>query len=55
MKTIAVGVLTMVFGAAMYPFWPETTVLGPLWSSLVMGGAGLLIVIARILLFTERE
>ena len=54
MKTIAVGALTIVFGAAMYPFWPETAVLGPFWSSVVMGGAGLLIVIARVLLFTEK-
>ena len=54
MKTIAVGALTMVFGPAMYPFWPETAVLGPLWSSVVMGGTGLLIVIARVLLFTEK-
>ena len=38
MKTIAVGALTMAFGAAMYPFWPETAVLGPFWSSVVMGG-----------------
>ena len=28
--TIAGGVLTLVFGAVMYPFWPDSAVLGPL-------------------------
>ena len=55
MKTIAVGALTMVFGAAMYPFWPETAVLGPFWSSAVMCAIGLSIVIGRILFFIKPE
>ena len=50
MKTIAVGALTMAFGAAMYPFWPETAVLGPFWSSAVMGGAGIITAALGILL-----
>ena len=43
--TIAGGITTLLFGAAMYPLWPDSAVLGPFWSSIVMGGVGLSITI----------
>ena len=46
--TIAGGVATLLFGAVMYPFWPDSAVLGPFWSSMVMGGVGLSITIVGI-------
>lgn len=55
MKTISAGVMTIVLGAAMYPFWSDTAVLGPFWSSAVMCGIGLSIVIGRILFFIKPE
>ena len=54
MKTIMAGALTILFGAIMYPFWPDSAVLGPLWSSLVMGGIGLSIVIGGVCLSGRR-
>ena len=55
MKIIVAGVSTMAAGAIIYPFWPETAVLGPLWSSVVMAGIGLSIVIGGILLSMKQE
>ena len=55
MKTISAGVTTIVLGAATYPFWSDTAVLGQFWSSAVMCGIGLSIVIGRILLFIKPE
>ena len=54
MKTIMAGALTILFGAIMYPFWPDSAVLGPLWSSLVMGGIGLSIVIGGLCISGRR-
>ena len=54
MKTIAGGVSVMICAAAMYPFWSDTAVLGPLWSSLVMGGIGLSITIVGVCLAKGR-
>ena len=54
MKTIMAGALTILFGAIMYPFWPDSAVLGPLWSSLVMGGIGLSVVIGGLCLSGRR-
>lgn len=48
--TITGGVATLIFGAVMYPFWPDSAVLGPLWSSVVMGGVGLSIIIGGVCL-----
>ena len=55
MKTIVAGATTIVFGAAMYPFWSDTAVLGPFWSSTVTCAIGLSIVSGRILLFIKPE
>ena len=55
MKTIAGGVSVMICAAIMYPFWSDTAVLGPLWSSLVMGGIGLSIVISGTLFSLKRK
>lgn len=55
MKTISTGVTTMVLGAATYPFWSDTAVLGPFWSSAVLCGIGLSIVIVRILFYIKPE
>ena len=41
MTAIAVGVSMIIVAAVLYPFWPDTAVLGPLWSSVVMGGIGM--------------
>lgn len=54
MKTIVAGATVMVAAAVMYPLWSETAVLGPLWSSVVMGGVGLSIVIGGVLLATRQ-
>ena len=55
MKTIVGGVSVMICAAVMYPFWSDTAVLGPLWSSLVMGGIGLSIVIGGALFSLNRK
>ena len=55
MKTIVGGVSVMICAAAMYPFWSDTAVLGPLRSSLVMGGIGLSIVIGGALFSLNRK
>lgn len=52
--TIAGGIATLLFGAVMYPFWPDTAVLGPFWSSMVMGGIGLSITIVGVCLAKGR-
>ena len=52
--TIAGGVATLLFGAVMYPFWPDSAVLGPFWSSMVMGGVGLSITVVGICLAKGR-
>ena len=41
MIAIAVGVMVIISAAVLYPFWPDTAVLGPLWSSVVMGSVGI--------------
>ena len=41
MTAIAVGLMAIITAAVLYPFWPDTAVLGPLWSSIVMGGIGI--------------
>ena len=41
MTAIAVGVTAIISAVVLYPFWPDTAVLGPLWSSVVMGGVGI--------------
>ena len=41
MTAILSGALVMLGAAIMYPFWPESAVLGPLWSSVAVGGVGL--------------
>ena len=53
--TIAGGASALIFGAVMYPFWPDSAVLGPLWSSVVMGGAGLSIIIIGVCRHKNQE
>ena len=40
MTAIVVGVLVIITAAVLYPFWPDTAPLGPLWSSIAMAGMG---------------
>ena len=39
---IGAGILIVITAAALYPFWPDSAVGGPLGASLIMGGGGLL-------------
>ena len=41
MSAIVTGIMIMAAAAIMYPFWPDSAVAGPLWSSVMMAGAGL--------------
>lgn len=52
--TIAGGVSVLLFGAVMYPFWPDSAILGALWSSVVMGGVGLSIIVGGVCLSRKR-
>ena len=44
--TIIVGLSMIITGGIMYPFWSDTAVLGPLWSSVVMAVIGLFTALA---------
>lgn len=48
MKFVISGATVALSGAIMYPFWPDTTVLGPVWSSAVMVGVGLSIAVGGV-------
>ena len=41
MTAMLSGALVMIGAAIMYPFWPESAVLEPLWASVAVGGVGL--------------
>ena len=53
--TIIVGVSMIIVGAVSYPFWPDTAVLGPLWSSVAMAAIGLSIAIGGLCWSLKRE
>ena len=48
MTAIVAGIMVIVTAAVMYPFWPDRAFAGPLWSSLIMGGAGLFAVLLGV-------
>ena len=53
--TIMVGLSMIITGGIMYPFWPDTAVLGPLWSSVVMAGVGRSIAVGGLCWSMNRE
>lgn len=53
--TIIVGVSMIIVGGVSYPFWPDTAVLGPLWSSVAMAAIGLSIAIVGFCWSLKRE
>ena len=48
MTAMLSGALVMIGGAVMYPFWPDSAVLGPLWSSVAVGGVGLFLLLLGV-------
>lgn len=53
--TIIVGLSMVIIGGVLYPFWPDTAALGPLWSSVAMAGIGLSIALGGICWSLKRE